>query len=185
MRAVGRGFWPALTEPDLGPGGGRPLSKGAAPPSRKLARRGLPVPLLLLAAFFVAAFFVAGAAVAGEPTEPAAPAAPPATPVSSRVDLNSASVEELCTLPGIGPKKAEAIIARRKKHPYTRVTQLLQVKGIGRKTLEKLRPRLTVGGSPAGPEKPRAEKGPTSPPTAPKRVLGCPPVPAPLGAEGS
>lgn len=62
-----------------------------------------------------------------------------------RVDVNSATVEELCTLPGIGPKKAEAIIALREKRPLTRLTQLLLVRGIGKKTLEKLRPEVEFG----------------------------------------
>jgi competence protein ComEA len=61
------------------------------------------------------------------------------------VELNSASADQLCTLPGIGPKKAEAIIAFREKQPFTRVTQLLRVRGIGMRTLERLRPHIYVG----------------------------------------
>jgi competence protein ComEA len=61
------------------------------------------------------------------------------------VDLNNASALELCTLPGIGPKKAEAIVAMRSKHAFTRVTQLLQVKGIGPKTLDRLKSRVRLG----------------------------------------
>jgi competence protein ComEA len=60
------------------------------------------------------------------------------------VNVNVASIEELCTLPGIGRKKAEAIIVLRTRRPLTRVTQLLQVKGIGPKTLHRLKPRLSV-----------------------------------------
>jgi competence ComEA-like helix-hairpin-helix protein len=60
--------------------------------------------------------------------------------VNQRIDINTANEDELCKLPGIGPKKAAAIIALRQKKPFTRVTQLLQVKGIGKKTLEKIRP---------------------------------------------
>lgn len=73
-----------------------------------------------------------------------------ATPAESgqepvaRVELNSASVEELCTLPGVGPKKAEAIVAFRQRRSFVRVTQLMLVKGIGRKTLERLRPLVFV-----------------------------------------
>lgn len=97
--------------------------------------------------------FGAGEAAASAPEdEVAAPAAPV-------VDLNAASVEELCTLPGIGPKKAEAIISLREKRPFTRVTQLLLVKGIGPKTLTRLKPRLTVG-----PVSPRPVP-PTGPPS--------------------
>jgi competence ComEA-like helix-hairpin-helix protein len=62
----------------------------------------------------------------------------------SRVELNTASVRELCTLPGIGLKKAEAIVAFRERRPFTRVTQLMLVKGIGRRTLERLRPLVFV-----------------------------------------
>ena len=71
---------------------------------------------------------------------------PPPTPApAAMIDINSASVEELCTLPGIGPKKAEGILKARAHRPFARVTQLLQVKGIGRRTLERLKPRIVVG----------------------------------------
>jgi len=46
----------------------------------------------------------------------------------SGVDLNEASFEELQTLPGIGPKLAERIMANR---PYHKVDDLLKVQGIG------------------------------------------------------
>lgn len=61
------------------------------------------------------------------------------------VDLNSAPVEQLQGLPGIGPKKAEAIIALRHQRAFSRVSQLLEVRGIGRKTLERLKPLVRVG----------------------------------------
>ena len=68
-----------------------------------------------------------------------------AEPVEIRpLELNHATLEELQTLPGIGPRKAEAIIELRKKRPFTRVTQLLEVKGVGRKTLERLKPWVRV-----------------------------------------
>lgn len=63
------------------------------------------------------------------------------------VDLNDASVTQLQELPGIGPKKAEAIVALRSQRPYTRVSQLLEVRGIGRKTLERLKPLVRVRGT--------------------------------------
>jgi competence protein ComEA len=61
------------------------------------------------------------------------------------VDLNVATAEQLQRLPGIGPKKAEAILALRQKRPFTRVTQLLEVRGIGKRTLDRLKPHVTVG----------------------------------------
>jgi competence ComEA-like helix-hairpin-helix protein len=60
------------------------------------------------------------------------------------VDINQADVATLCSLPGIGPRKAEAIVALRERRPLTRVTQLLQVKGIGPKLLERLRGRIAL-----------------------------------------
>ncbi|MCP4500002.1 MAG: helix-hairpin-helix domain-containing protein [Deltaproteobacteria bacterium] len=63
---------------------------------------------------------------------------------SPRVDLNRASEAQLCTLPGVGPKRAQAIIDFRTRRPFTRMSQLLLVRGIGKKTLRRLRPLLMV-----------------------------------------
>ncbi len=52
---------------------------------------------------------------------------------------NTATIEELVTLPDIGPDLAKKIKAG---GPYTKPDDLLNVKGIGPKTLEKMRPRL-------------------------------------------
>ncbi len=64
---------------------------------------------------------------------------------SSKININTATIEELETLPKIGPKTAKAIVDYRKKHPFKSVDELIEVKGIGSKTLEKLRPLVTVG----------------------------------------
>lgn len=68
------------------------------------------------------------------------------------MNLNTASAEDLTRLPGIGPVKAEAILAWREEHGgFASVEQLLEVKGIGEATLEGLRPYVTAA--------PAAEKG--------------------------
>ena len=62
------------------------------------------------------------------------------------VNVNSATLDQLEALPGIGPVKAQAIIDYRKANgPFKSVDDLKHVKGIGAKRLEKLRPELTVG----------------------------------------
>ncbi len=65
----------------------------------------------------------------------------PFTTPSGTVDPNEASFEELQTLPGIGPVLAERIIANR---PYQRTDDLLKVKGVGDKTLERLKPLIGI-----------------------------------------
>jgi len=62
-----------------------------------------------------------------------------------RIDLNSATVEELDTLPEVGPKLAKAIVAfREKSGPFRRVEELLAVPGISKRRLEKIRPFVYV-----------------------------------------
>ena len=61
------------------------------------------------------------------------------------VDLNTATKEELIALPGIGPAKAQAILDYRKANgAFKSVEELKDVKGIGAKRFEKLKPELTV-----------------------------------------
>ena len=75
-----------------------------------------------------------------ERAKPQKPASVPA-----RLDLNAASAAELETLPRIGPKLAERIIAYRAAHgPFRRVRDLNRVSGIGDKMMALLEPLLYV-----------------------------------------
>lgn len=65
--------------------------------------------------------------------------------VGGKVDLNSATVEQLDALPGVGPATAEAIVSWRKQHGRFRsVQQLLDVRGIGEAKLAQLRDLVRV-----------------------------------------
>ena len=61
-----------------------------------------------------------------------------------KVNLNTATQAELIALPGIGPSMANRIMALRRVRTFTRVEDLLQVRGIGESKLNKLRPYVTV-----------------------------------------
>jgi len=59
------------------------------------------------------------------------------------VNINTATLAELETLKGIGPTKAQAIIQYRKEHgSFKSVNDLDHVKGIGLKTVQKIKPQL-------------------------------------------
>jgi len=61
-----------------------------------------------------------------------------------QVNLNTATIEQLVQLKGIGEKLAQKIIEYRNLHKFATVDELTNVKGIGEKLLEKLRDQLTV-----------------------------------------
>ena len=63
----------------------------------------------------------------------------------TQVDLNTATVEQLVTLPGVGKKKAAAIIDYRTKNgKFKSVDELVNVKGVGEKMLAKLKGQVKV-----------------------------------------
>jgi len=65
---------------------------------------------------------------------------------SGTINLNTADATALQTLNGVGPKKAQDIIAYRDSHGgFKTLEELKSVPGIGDKTFEKLAPQLTVG----------------------------------------
>lgn len=72
---------------------------------------------------------------------PAATKKPPLQPIN----INAATFEELQQVPGIGPATAEKILQMRKSYgAFKSVDDLLAIKGLGRKRLEKMRKYLTV-----------------------------------------
>ncbi len=61
------------------------------------------------------------------------------------VNLNTAGVDELMTLPGIGRAKADAILSYRREHSFSSCEELMQVPGIKQSVYEKIRDNITVG----------------------------------------
>lgn len=66
--------------------------------------------------------------------------------VALPVNLNTATVEQLEKLPGVGPKTALRIIEYRQKNGgFKKVEELMNVQGIGEKSFLKMKQQLTVG----------------------------------------
>lgn len=76
----------------------------------------------------------------GKETPPSRKVAP-----AAKVDLNRATAEQLRTIPGVGPTMTTRILDARREKPFRAVDDLRRVKGVGPKTLEKLRPYVEVG----------------------------------------
>jgi len=64
---------------------------------------------------------------------------------ADKVNINTATLEELTTLKGVGPKYAQRIIDYREAHdPFEKIEDIMKVKGIGPKTFEVNKDIITV-----------------------------------------
>jgi competence protein ComEA len=118
--------------------------------------------LILLVVFLTAATFLGGLFLGrylnrsevrisqNETTVPSSSSKPETTepvPEDGLVDINTASVLELSTLPTIGDVIAQRIVDYRTEHgPFQSVGQLTAVEGIGEKRLEAILDYITIGG---------------------------------------
>lgn len=60
------------------------------------------------------------------------------------ININIASEKELDVLPGIGPAIAQRIVEHRSSQPFTKIEDIMQVKGIGKKKFDKFKELITV-----------------------------------------
>ena len=97
----------------------------------------------IVASALVLVFALTG--ILGAPASAAPAAAKPAASEARPVDLNTADSAALETVPGIGKSLSSRILAFREKNgPFQTVDDLLKVQGVGEKSIQKLRPYLTV-----------------------------------------
>jgi competence ComEA-like helix-hairpin-helix protein len=81
------------------------------------------------------------------PDEPAPPRKSKHKDLTGKVNLNTATEEQLQLLPTVGPSKAERIVEWRKKNGgFKRTADLRRVKGFGYKTFKRLEPLLDIKG---------------------------------------
>lgn len=92
---------------------------------------------------------LAAVASAGPLAATPAPANSGNSSTGQKIDINRAGPEELATIPGIGKSLAQRIVDFRTEHgAFTRVEDLLKIKGIGEKSFQKIRPHVTVSERP-------------------------------------
>jgi len=109
-------------------------------------RTGLALVLALCGTFMISM----ASASAQTPTPPTLVPAP----AKPAINLNTATIEQLDSLPGIGRKTAELIIEyRTKSGGFKRIEELMNVKGIGEKSFLKLKPLVVI-------PPPKTEKAP-------------------------
>ncbi|MDM5156525.1 helix-hairpin-helix domain-containing protein [Bacillus sp. DX1.1] len=69
----------------------------------------------------------------------------PSSQQEGKIQINAASKEQLEKIPGIGPRKAENIMKyREQRGPFQKVEDLLEVDGIGEKSLEKIKDQIII-----------------------------------------
>jgi competence ComEA-like helix-hairpin-helix protein len=118
------------------------------------------IPIRYFFFFLFLSLIVSASATAGKKKPPAQP-----------ININTANSEQLQQVPGIGPATADKILQMRKSYgPFKSVDDLLAIRGLGAKRLEKMRKYLTVGKAaapkspqPASQASPSASKPPDKP----------------------
>ena len=99
--------------------------------------------IILAAAFALSAVLISSPVFAAAPQSTQSAAA--TAPQKPAINLNTATLDQLETLPGIGRKTAERILEHRTKiGSFKRIEELMNVKGIGEKSFLKLKPLIVA-----------------------------------------
>jgi competence protein ComEA len=110
-----------------------------------------------LAAGALVAALTAGLAAGAPPAEAARRGR--GAKITGKVNLNTANTRQLTLLPRVGKKTAQAIQAYRAKRRFRTIREIIQVKGIGKRTFLRLKPHLTVRGPNTIRKKGRSKRG--------------------------
>lgn len=93
-----------------------------------------------------ASLFAVGSLMMAADASAVTKAGSPVTVASASININTADVDHLAAVKGLGPKRAQAIIDYRQQHgDFQSVDDLSHVKGIGPSLLSKISPQLSVG----------------------------------------
>jgi comEA protein len=99
-------------------------------------------------------------------------------PPEKPVNLNTATSEQLQQVPGIGPATADKILKMRKSYgPFKSVDDLLAIRGLGPKRLEKMRKYLIIGQAPKAPAQHTSPIPQKQVPPSSNKSLANPPAP--------
>jgi competence protein ComEA len=91
------------------------------------------------------ALLLCGAIVCAIVATPTTTSAQEQAPTKTTINLNTATLDQLATLPGIGPKTAERILEYRTKNGgFKKIEELMNVKGIGEKSFLKIKPLVSA-----------------------------------------